>query len=365
LAAGRRVAGSWENPFTFKEKTTIMNLLKQKRFWLGLLITAFFLYMVLRQIDTAALVQAVIHAQYIWLLPAFVVYIFGYLVRAIRWKYLLNAVKPLPWPRLLPPLILGFTVNNLLPARAGEFVGAYVVGKREGVSKTAAFATVVMQRVYDGLVMVLLAVVVLSFYRLPGHAAGSESKFVDMVNLVIKATAAVFVLLFIALFVMITWKEFFTGWFEKVNRLLPASVRPKAEKLQGSFLEGLAVMRNRRDSLLAFLFSVAAWTGESAAYYFVMRAFGMALPVYAAVMLMAVINLGIMVPSSPGYIGPFEFFGVGTLLLFGVAKSASLPCILVIHALVWLPITLWGFYYMWTLKLSLHEIEGQRPEKAA
>lgn len=342
-----------------------MTLLRQKRFWLGLLITGIFLYLVLRQIDTGALVQAVLHAQYIWLLPAFVVYIAGYLIRAIRWKFLLNAVKPLPWPRLLPPLILGFTVNNLLPARAGEFVGAYVVGKREGVSKTAAFATVVMQRVYDGLVMVLLAVVVLYFFRLPGSAAGAESKFVDMVNLVIKATAAIFVLLFISLFAVITWQEFFTGWFAKFNRRLPAALRPKVEKLMGSFLEGLAVMRNRRDSLLVFLFSVLAWTGESAAYYFVMRAFGLVLPAYAAVMLMAVINLGIMVPSSPGYIGPFEFFGVGTLLLFGVAKSASLPCILVIHALVWLPITLWGFYYMWTLKLSLHEIKGPGAEKPA
>jgi glycosyltransferase 2 family protein len=338
-----------------------MNLLRRKRFWLGLLITGIFLYLVLRQIDTGALAQAVLHAQYGWLAPAFAVYILGYLVRALRWKFLLNAVKPLPWTRLLPPLILGFTVNNLLPARAGEFVGAYLVGKREGVSKTAAFATVVMQRVYDGLVMVLLAVVVLAFYRLPG----GESKFVDMVNLVIKATAAVFVLVFIALFVMITWKEFFTAWFEKFSRLLPAGLRPKVETLLGSFLEGLAVMRSRRDSLLAFLFSLAAWTGESAAYYFVMRAFGLALPAYAAVMLMAVINLGIMVPSSPGYIGPFEFFGVGTLLLFGVPKSASLPCILVIHALVWLPITLWGFYYMWTLKLSLHEIEGQGAAKPA
>jgi len=104
---------------------------------------------------------------------------------------------------------------------------------------------------------------------------------------------------------------------------------------------------------------VLAWSGESAAYYFVLQAFGLALPVYAAVMLMAVINLGIMIPSSPGYIGPFEFFGVGTLLLFGVAKSVSLPAILVIHTLVWLPITLWGFYYMWTLKLSLQEFKTQ------
>jgi uncharacterized protein (TIRG00374 family) len=340
-----------------------MNLLRKKRFWFGLLITAVFLYLVLHQIDTRALTQAVVHAHYGWLIPAFIVYILGYLIRAVRWKFLLNTIKPLPWARLLPPLILGFTVNNILPARAGEFVGAYVVGKREGVSKTAAFATVVMQRVFDGLVMVLFAVIVLYCFKIPLHLAGGETKFVDMVNIVIKATATFFVLLFIVLFMMITWKEQFTRVFKKIIQWMPAVLAPKVEKLSNSFLEGLAVMRNRRDSMLAFAFSILAWTGESAAYYFVMRAFGLDFPVYVAIMLMAVINLGIMVPSSPGYIGPFEFFGVGTLLLFGIPKSESLPCILVIHSLVWLPITLWGFYYMWTLKLSLHEIEDQAAQK--
>ncbi len=82
-------------------------------------------------------------------------------------------------------------------------------------------------------------------------------------------------------------------------------------------------------------------------------------------MMMAIVNLGIMLPSSPGYIGPFEFFGVGTLLLFGVAKSLSLPAVLIIHALVWLPITLWGFYYMWTYKMSFKEIEETKEPSQA
>ncbi len=111
--------------------------------------------------------------------------------------------------------------------------------------------------------------------------------------------------------------------------------------------------------LSGFGLTVLAWSAESAAYFFVLRAFGIALPGTAAVMLMAIVNLGIMIPSSPGYIGPFEFFGVGTLLLFGVPKSVSLPAVLVIHTLVWLPITLWGFYYMWTLKLSFQEFESE------
>jgi len=342
-----------------------MNVLKTKKFWFGLAMTLLFLYLVFRQVDLRSLGEALVRAKYAWLLPALVVYLLGYFARAIRWKILLNSIKPLPWTRLLPPLILGFTVNNVLPARAGEFVGAYVVGKREGVSKTAAFATVVMQRAYDGLVMVLFAVIVLYMFRVPLHVTGGDAGFVDMMNTIIKITAAIFVLLFVFLFLVITWKEKSAVLLSRAARLLPAGISRRAERILHSFLEGLSVLRSRRDSLTAFAVSVLAWTCESAAYYFVLQAFGVQLPFYAAIMLMAIVNLGIMVPSSPGYIGPFEFFGVGTLLLFGVTKSVSLPCILVVHSLVWLPITLWGFYYMWTLKLSLQEFETQAGNQKA
>jgi glycosyltransferase 2 family protein len=317
---------------------------------------------VFRQVDGAALLRALAQAHYLWLLPALVVYLGGYLVRTLRWKFLLRPIKPLPWTRLLPPLILGFTVNNLLPARAGEFVGAYVVGEREGISKTAAFASVVVQRAYDGLVMVLFAVVVLALFRLPAQVQGTDAGFVALVEGVTRATAVVFVCLFVFLFAMITWRDLAARVLSWVARLLPQRFSAKVEQVLHSFLDGLAGLHSWRDSVAAFALSVLAWSGESAAYYCVLRAFGLDLPVYAAIMLMAVINLGIMVPSSPGYIGPFEFFGVGTLLLFGVGKAVSLPCVLVIHSLVWLPITLWGFIYLWTLKLSLQDIERHAVE---
>jgi uncharacterized protein (TIRG00374 family) len=168
--------------------------------------------------------------------------------------------------------------------------------------------------------------------------------------------------LFVFLFALITWRDFSGRVLSRLARLLPARFSVRVEGMLHSFLAGLAGLHSWRDGLAAFFLTVLAWSGESAAYYCVLRAFGLDLPVYAAIMLMAVVNLGIMVPSSPGYIGPFEFFGVGTLLLFGVAKQVSLPCILVIHSLVWLPITLWGFYYLWTLKLSLQDIERQAVE---
>jgi len=339
-----------------------MSLIKQKRFWLGIAITILFLYLVFRRVDIYSLGTALVHADYRWLIPALSVYLLGYVLRAIRWKYLINAIKNLRWQDLFPPLILGFMVNNIFPARAGEFVRAYVVGKREGVSKSSVFATVIMQRAYDGLVMVLFAGVVLYFFHLPRTESNAE--FVDLVNLVVNLTTVLFIFLFLFLFAVITWREFSVKVLGQFTKILPESLRRPVDRIIHSFIDGFSVLRNRKDSILAFMFSVLAWSGESAAYYFILRAFGLDLPVYISVMLMAVINLGIMIPSSPGYIGPFEFFGVGTLMLFGIEKSLALPCILVIHTMIWLPITLWGFYYMWTMKLSFREMEAAKEDES-
>jgi uncharacterized protein (TIRG00374 family) len=333
----------------------------RKRLWLGLVVTLVLLYLVFRQVDFKSLLAALVHAQYYWLLPALLVYLLGYLVRGVRWKYLLRSIKDIPWPRLLPPLLMSFMVNNLFPARAGEFVGAYILGQRENISKSSAFATVIMQRAYDGLVMVLFAGLVLFLIDLPRTPA--NAKFVDLVNLVINLTTAIFLVLFVLLFGMITWKELAIKMLGVFTRLLPDRLRQPLERMAHSFINGLSVLRSPQDSLLAFALTALAWSGETAAYYFILRAFGLSLPFYAAIMLMAVVNLGIMIPSSPGYVGPFEFFGVGSLLLFNVNKSVALPCILVIHTMIWLPITLWGLYYMWTLKLSFRDMEAAKEQK--
>ncbi|MCD4814206.1 flippase-like domain-containing protein [bacterium] len=339
-----------------------MSLLKKKRFWIGIFMTGLFLYLVFRQVDVFGLKTALVHADYRWLVPALIVYLLGYVLRAIRWQYLMHTIKRISWQQLFPPLILGFMFNNVFPARAGEFVRAYVVGKRENISKSAVFATVIMQRAYDGLVMVLFAGVVLYFYHLPETQGNAE--FVQMINLIVNLTTLLFVAMFIILFAIITWKKLATTVLGKLTRMLPEKIGRPVDKIFGSLLDGFSVLKSKRNSMLAFTFSVLAWSGESAAYYFVLRAFGLELPAYVAIMLMAVVNLGIMIPSSPGYIGPFEFFGVGTLMLFGIVKSTALPCILVIHTLVWLPITLWGFYYMWTMKLSFREMEAKAQESA-
>jgi len=138
-------------------------LLKKKRFWLGLIFTAVFLYFVLRGIDFKRLWEIISKINIGLLALTVAIYIFGYYIRAIRWHYLLKHIKPMKARELFPYLVMGFMFNNILPARMGEFIRAYLTGIKKGISKASAFATVIIERVFDGLVMI--------FYFILGYNA--------------------------------------------------------------------------------------------------------------------------------------------------------------------------------------------------
>jgi hypothetical protein len=332
------------------------------RLWIGIAFTLIFLYLVFHRLDLGALRLALTEADYYWIVPALLFYLAGYVVRIKRWQVLLQSIKNLPWRQLTAPLILGFTMNNVLPARAGEFIRAYIAGRQHGIAKSSAFGTVVMERLFDGVVMLLLALGVSFFYH---NRYGRQTAFSQTITMVLLGTALVFGAALAIFISALVWREQWRAWLQKDWFFIPKSWRPLVRQASDSFVTGLGVLQRPRQTWTAFALTLAAWLGESAAYYFVLRAFHLAVPAWGAVLLMAVVNLGIMVPSSPGYIGPFEFFGVGTLLLFGIGKAEALPAVLVIHAMVWLPITLWGIYLMWTMKLSLKSMTRLTQETGA
>src|ERR1700752_2343939 len=127
--------------------------LGRKRIWIGFVVAAACLFFLLRVTDWAALRSAFLRADYRWIVIALPVFLSGYLVRGLRWHHLLAPIQRVPTRGLLPYLVIGFMANNVLPGRVGEFVRPYLTGKRFGISRTASFATVVLERVFDGLTM--------------------------------------------------------------------------------------------------------------------------------------------------------------------------------------------------------------------
>ena len=337
---------------------------KKILFILGTTLTVFFLYMALRKQDLSEMYRAIRDAHYIYLLPALIVFSGGYAVRTLRWQFLLNPVKPVRLRRLFPLLMIGFMANNIFPSRAGEVVRAYVTGRKEGISKSATFATIVIERIFDGLILVLFFALVLLVAPLPTHLTAEKEGMVHDITRAATVTGIALTSALLFLIAVIVWRERSMTVFSRVIARLPGPSRDFADHVLRSVMTGLESLRRAKETFFIFLTSVLSWALEAASYHFVLRAFDLHLAASVPILLLSVVNLATMVPSTPGYFGPFEFFGAGTLKFFGVDPETALASVIVIHALVYLPITLVGALCVGREGLSWRELgtESADPE---
>ena len=140
--------------------------MKRWQLWIGILISGIFLFFALRGLKLQEVWQAVQGGKYIWLLPGIGVYFVGVWVRAWRWHYLLRPLKKIPTAAMFPIVTIGYMGNNIYPARAGEVLRAMILKQRQDVPVSASLATIIVERVFDGLVM--LAFVFLNLKELAG-----------------------------------------------------------------------------------------------------------------------------------------------------------------------------------------------------
>src|SRR5438874_2381576 len=137
-------------PRKFSAGKKARSVLKDKKFWIGMAISLVLLYLSVQGVDWPRLLESLKQAQWAWMGLALPLYLVGYYSRARRVGQILAPVKEVSSARVLRPLVIGFMFNNILPGRLGEFVFAYLLGKREGISRTASLAAVVISRILDG-----------------------------------------------------------------------------------------------------------------------------------------------------------------------------------------------------------------------
>ncbi|MBI5029461.1 MAG: flippase-like domain-containing protein [Chloroflexi bacterium] len=327
----------------------------QKRFWLGLVISLVLLVFVFYQTDPGKIVQSLQQAQYFYLIPGLALYFVGVAIRAVRWHFLLRSIKPIPNGNLFRTVVIGYMANDILPARMGEIVRAYILGAQENVSKASTLVTIVVERIFDGLTM-LTFIVVASFLL---HFAD------ETVTARIRLVAVLFVVAILALAVfagMPRRTERIAEFFLK--RLPSASLRERSTRIVHSLLEGLGVLRSPMDSITVFALSVLAWLFETAMYLVIAVGFNITLPFPVFLLACAFANLVTIAPSTPGYVGVFDAPVVYTLTLFGVDRDLATSYTLILHAALVLPVTLLGFYYLWRAGLSLSQMTRAQSETA-
>jgi glycosyltransferase 2 family protein len=337
-----------------------MSSVKRWQFWLGLLVSLIFLYIALRGLHLDDLGQAFRNANYWWLIPGVAVYFVAVWARSWRWHYLLKPLKEIPTAKLFPTVTIGYFGNNILPARAGELLRAVVLKKDEDVPVSASLATIIVERVFDGVVMLGFV-----FVNLPELALlTSGSGFIGDIRTLAIVGTFIFIGALFTFLVAAMFPERTRGVIDRVvNRFVPERFREKILGVSDRFLDGLEVLRSPRGALMVFLTSVVIWLLETGKYWFLMHAFPFRVSFFALMLMNGIVNLATTIPSAPGYVGTFDAPGIAVLQAYGVAKATAAAYTLALHAALWLPITALGGYYM--LKKGIRwseELETVRAE---
>src|SRR5512147_892057 len=334
--------------------------MKKWQFWLGVLISIVFIWFSLRGLRLEEFWGAVKQANYWWLIPGIAVYFVGVWVRAWRWHYLLKPIKEIPTRSMFPITTIGYMGNNIYPARAGEVLRAVILKRKEGVSVSASLATIIVERIFDGVVMLSFVFVNLSeLAKLTG-----SSGFVGNIQQVAVIGTGIFLsalaaFLLAAMFPHTTAKNGL--WI--IERITPKRLHEKIIGIMHKFLDGLASLRSPFNVLMVFFTSVIIWLLETGKYWFVMHAFNFNVSFFALMLMNGIVNLATTIPSAPGYIGTFDAPGIAVLQAYGVDKALAAAYTLVLHAALWLPITLLGAYFLLRegIKVSeqLREVEAR------
>jgi len=320
---------------------------QHKRFWLGLLISLVLLIVVFYQTDPSKIWIALQQAQYIYLLPALALYFIGVGVRAARWHFLLRPIKPISARALFPPVVIGYMANDILPARMGELVRAYVLGRQENVSKAATLVTIIVERIFDGLTMLTFIVAGTLALNLADEELNARLRLVG-------ALFIAAILAFALLAGMPRRVERLAHFF--IQRLPTETFRARATALTRALLDGLGVLRSPTDSLAVYALSILAWLFETGMYVVLAWGFNIFLPLPVFLVACAFANLVTIAPSTPGYVGVFDAPIVYVLTLFGIELNLATSYTLVLHAALIVPVTLLGFFYLWRAGLSLTQM---------
>ncbi len=316
-----------------------------RRHWLtviGVAITVVCLFIAFRGIHYRELMDVFRTTRYVWGVPLVAATLLSIWIRAVRWKLMLRPVKEVALGKAYSATMIGFMANNVLPMRLGELVRAYSVGQNSGVSKSSAFATIVVERAFDLLAILLFLGVMLLQY--------SFAAWVQVTGYVaLAACVGMFVMM-----ALLRWKRAATmRVFHRLTAFLPAGLEAKANGLMHRFLDGLEVLSSGSHVFWIILLSILTWLAMASSYFFTGLAFDLHLPLHASLVLVVVTALAVMVPAGPGYVGTFEVGCKYGLLLFGVGDRTALAYALFYHVVQFFPITLLGFYHLWRENFSL------------
>ncbi len=327
---------------------------------LGLVLSAALIYLTLRGISPTEVARHLSNADPLLFLGAIIcaTAIFG--LRARRWQTILEpAVSHVPLAPLWRATAIGMMVNNVVPARAGEVARAYALTKETRVPFPAALASLVVDRLFDAIVLLMLAAIALLD---PAMSTGHTLAGRPVSDFAVGSIGLVLVLV-IGLYLLVFFPARVLALFGRVAARISPKVEARGRRILEAFITGLSVLRSPGRFAAVFAWTLAHWLLNALGFWLAFRAVGITAPFSAAFFLQAFIALGTAVPALPGFFGVFEYMSVQGLGVYGVGQQQAATWAIGFHILSFIPITLIGAYYFTRLGMKMSELRA--PAEAA
>jgi uncharacterized protein (TIRG00374 family) len=327
------------DPVTTSSAARASTQRRRLRIGLGWLVALVFIALAFRRVSVDAVISALATARAVPLLVALFAVAAGFGMRIVRWWWMLRALEPaLPVRACVRPFLVSIAINNTVPLRVGDVVRA--VGFRSALrsSAVAVAGTLLVERLLD--VVALLGLLFVGLLAV-GHSVVPRPFVVAGSLFGVLAGAGLLSLMFFPRLVRRS-----VTWLIERAPLVPESVRTRSLQLTEQLFDALLVVRPVGRALALLAATVVAWGLEGSAYACVAWSLGAHGSVFAPWFALATATLATMIPSSPGYVGTFDYFAVQGLTAFGASHVVALTFALLIHLLLWLPVTVVGAVFL-------------------
>lgn len=292
----------------------------------GAAVSVVFAWLALRDVDWADAGRALHGCNYWWLLPALGALALTIPVKALRWQLLYHGRTRPPFGAATAALLIGLFFNTILPARAGEAARVVALNRSAGTSKAESIATVVLERVFD-----VLALLVMLFVAAPWLP------HVTWLRTAAGLAVALVVVIAVAVVAVALHGERPLGLLLRPLGRLPFLSRERIAALVANAHHGLAGIRSLRLAAAVAVLTVSAWLLLALSTWLLMRGFDLQLPFLAGLLVVVAINLALVLPSSPAGLGVFEAATLVVLHAYGVPDSRAVSYALLLHAVNLIP----------------------------
>lgn len=336
------------NPFSF-----IFKILSSKRFHtaLGWGVSITLLVWISMQVEWGIVLSELVTLNYFYLIPLTFIVLIHYFIKALRWRYLLPNGDQISNSKLFETLMIGNMASSVLPLRAGEFIRPYILAKDTNSRFATTFSSIVIERFFDLVSVLVLLVGLLMFVpELPDWA---------MKGAFILGGLGAFILIMMLLGAFTP--NLILAIVDKFLKFVPAKFAIKIRDFIANLLVGASVLRSPYRLFMTILYSVFVWVSCQAIFHVGLYMFDGEWTYLMSLTLTVIVALAVAAPSAPGFIGVYQTACVASLALFGIPKETSFAYSLILNAHQLVVVCLVGAYYMSKRHLSLKNLSETNP----